>query len=694
MDYDPPSTELPNAEFENTAPDAEHPSNEFDLSAFINSPDFTNTFDPLRLQLSPPDQGFAFPSNEPIPNFTSIEMSANNELIFSQHIPYTDQTTYDDTANSDAANEQFWNEGCRTNDLSTDLLTYPEPQIPEHNILDYDGFTALEQPSLPLPPSSLTPRTLSNLCQRVAYEILHGKNVSTLPDTLLTQKSVGLGISSDLHPQSSILDPLTVTSLDEDLFQRKQKQYLDTSRPAHDPRPRYRPFGKEKPKLNPEKPHVRVNITTQGKTTRSGKLNQYDPKTHGGYIDTRPSEDWSHKSTSYEYNRWGELKSSDFSAMEMSNFLFKREANHLPHGSVNKPVLWIQRNPADSARRYPTMFSSKCRLDCCPEIIHHGKIQVGHFRVAIDEQWNEFGTSRDPFLVAGYVHLYCLERFLDFRQICQKLDVRVDERCIDKEPNASWSAACFGESKIAKNFIAECRKSYPRAVSAPLGGSWSTYNPTCDYRYQSTLAYRLSKDKVSQMSDSKFRQLTSRPQKESQFHVSFGDLERICAPQNRTQSKRKYDQLKTVANDSVSFTNTTIFGYAEASDGSADLQTPAQYVQPSSEMLAQMIARSMPAASPEEENLDERPLMSYSPWNGSTLFADMSDMDTALCEPGHKRARTGENMITDDEPLTNVGHTRIMSVDSLFGDFSSRTSPEIRQMDDSSLNPTLSEQGK
>ena len=90
-------------------------------------------------------------------------------------------------------------------------------------------------------------------------------------------------------------------------------------------------------------------------------------------------------------------------------------------------TLWVQCVPADSGSRYPTVESSKCRFEGCP--VPKNTIKKGEFRVCFDEwDWHPNAAKKDPFHNAGYVHLYCLEKFVDFPQLCKTGLVKGDNR--------------------------------------------------------------------------------------------------------------------------------------------------------------------------------------------------------------------------------------------------------------------------
>ncbi|KAK0121425.1 hypothetical protein ONS95_009719 [Cadophora gregata] len=123
----------------------------------------------------------------------------------------------------------------------------------------------------------------------------------------------------------------------------------------------------------------------------------------------------------FNYTIHGELNPRDrFSVQQMSEYI-----------SSHRARLWIQTVPADSGRRYPTKTSDKCRFINCPD--SNRTIRKGDYRVAFDEQPSN--TDKDPFHNAAYTHLYCLEKFLDFPQICKNFDVRPDVRKLKEGKN-------------------------------------------------------------------------------------------------------------------------------------------------------------------------------------------------------------------------------------------------------------------
>lgn len=97
-------------------------------------------------------------------------------------------------------------------------------------------------------------------------------------------------------------------------------------------------------------------------------------------------------------------------------------------------TLWIGWTPAQANDRYPNAeFSNVCRFHDCP--VKGGTFRGGYPRVAFDERMNTDGKSRDPYHVAGYMHLFCLEQHFDIIKLMEEVDVRLDTRVFAKEDN-------------------------------------------------------------------------------------------------------------------------------------------------------------------------------------------------------------------------------------------------------------------
>ncbi|KUJ21065.1 uncharacterized protein LY89DRAFT_424672 [Mollisia scopiformis] len=134
----------------------------------------------------------------------------------------------------------------------------------------------------------------------------------------------------------------------------------------------------------------------------------------------------------FKYTAFGELNPlSAFTPAQIAEYIGGHPLNQAANSDkFSGLTLLIQTVPADSGRRYPNKASDKCRFSCCPD--HLRTIRKGDFRVAFDEAQN---ATSDPYHNAGYVHLSCLERFLDFPQICKDFNVQPDTRVLPEGKN-------------------------------------------------------------------------------------------------------------------------------------------------------------------------------------------------------------------------------------------------------------------
>ncbi|CAG8981251.1 hypothetical protein HYALB_00003849 [Hymenoscyphus albidus] len=140
----------------------------------------------------------------------------------------------------------------------------------------------------------------------------------------------------------------------------------------------------------------------------------------------------------FQYTKYGELAvGQEFTTEQLVDFLFQNPN----HGMQQFPqdvtayrensglTIWIQNPPADSSKRYPEKGSDKCRWAECPVKDH--TIHKGFYRVAFDERsryWADRNVFLDPYHNAGYMHLFCFEKMVDFPSVSKLLNVRPDTR--------------------------------------------------------------------------------------------------------------------------------------------------------------------------------------------------------------------------------------------------------------------------
>lgn len=306
-------------------------------------------------------------------------------------------------------------------------------------------------------------------------------------------------------------------------------------------------FAAEKPKADPGKTWIRVNAKTQGLSSRTGKINASDDIVRSHY-ETLPhlyAGGWSTgDGTSFHYLS-GELVKRTYTADEIRHFLLYHPATH-----ESPMVLWIQRAPADSAKRYRREESNKCKFAHCPASVFSRAIQVGHFQVAFDENWSAYADRSDPFRTAGFVHLYCLERFLDFADICRRCDVRPDARENLPEPTGKWAAGLGNglQYEIAARFVAAC-KDGTLAAKYPDYPFHAEYVSGEEKPHKNTLNYALNSAKLKTIPASKMNMLAGRARAASQMIVHRGDLELAVQARAAKAPSRQAAKRTRIASD-------------------------------------------------------------------------------------------------------------------------------------------------
>jgi len=285
----------------------------------------------------------------------------------------------------------------------------------------------------------------------------------------------------------------------------------------------------EQPKLDLDKPWIRINKTTRGETTRTAKVNQFDAST---VYTPRPHPlgNWNSGRNDFKYTTHGEWKDSTRPATAIRDFILRYPED------INRGIklkLMIQVTPTDSARRYLSQTWTKCRFAECPAYQNgSGTILHGHYRVAFDER--TFSSSADdpydPHLAAGaYVHLYCFERFLDMEEICRKAHVHADARVIAKEPRGKFAASLAGhpEYETVHKFIKEAMK--PGGNVRKIEG-WENYPHHKDYMgkpkpHEDTLVYRMHETKALARPPAQLKQFQARGIGPTHLLFNHGDLD-------------------------------------------------------------------------------------------------------------------------------------------------------------------------
>ena len=250
---------------------------------------------------------------------------------------------------------------------------------------------------------------------------------------------------------------------------------------------------------------------------RSAKLANYNPEDFYSALSAVP-ESWQ----GFKYTIDGELQRGKlYSVARIEEFLNQHPLHNTANGYDRKNsglILWIQRNPADSARRYPTSTSSRCRFKKCFAI--NNTINQGQYRVTFDEQ-SHLERNHDPHHNAGYVHLYCLEKHLDFPQLCATLNVRAEDRSLPSEIDSTnrMMLSSTAEQTTAQEFIDYC----------------TTFGQPLDYpdhqqpnrSHEGTLTWKLSRAKLENepSGQKKLRKARGMEKKGTALKNHMGNLE-------------------------------------------------------------------------------------------------------------------------------------------------------------------------
>ncbi|OBT64001.1 hypothetical protein VE03_06664 [Pseudogymnoascus sp. 23342-1-I1] len=288
---------------------------------------------------------------------------------------------------------------------------------------------------------------------------------------------VGQGISSNTINELSELHPLR-----QYLAQSSQKPPGPLKRVAGN---EYNPVSNGAPTLQiPAAKRLKTNngaasprsrratVKDESINPRTARRIEFDPTQYYQPLERIP-QSWGTVEPSgkpkFRYNGFGELKpGKTFTSGEMLEYLygtFPRPDNL----ESNNPSLFIQCVPSDSSSRYPTTLSNKCRFTDCP--VKTRTIPSGHFRVAFDEQNDE---KLDPYHCAGYVHLYCLERFCNFSCMAEYCNVVPDTRVLREGRNRMSITRDHSElARMCMVYMEECRHRDPQA------NGWEYKNTLC-----------------------------------------------------------------------------------------------------------------------------------------------------------------------------------------------------------------------
>ena len=230
------------------------------------------------------------------------------------------------------------------------------------------------------------------------------------------------------------------------------------------------PLG-HRPTVPLDKPWIRIDNKSKGLNRRSAMIDAFRPEKVYDPLPHAPNS-W----RGFEYTKCGELAEAEtYSVDQIRDYLYNHPLHTLTEDGTRRLQIRIQRLPVDSARRYPTSTSSRCRFAGC--FAAGNRILPGNFRVCFDEQsWQ--GNKYDPFLNAGYVHLFCLERFMNFPQIVQDLNVIPERRELLQEARG-MNRMSLGRGAVfvtTKKFLTACRNNQLAAFAEDMKARMPGWN--------------------------------------------------------------------------------------------------------------------------------------------------------------------------------------------------------------------------
>jgi hypothetical protein len=263
---------------------------------------------------------------------------------------------------------------------------------------------------------------------------------------------------------------------------------------------------------------------------RQANIESIDPSKYYHRLSEAPRS-WKprndNSTLTFQYDEYGELSVNDkFSPDQIGQYLYDHPLNYDQNDVYDyknsRLTLWIQVTPADSGRRYPCASSSKCRFADCP--IPNNSIRKGFFRVAFDEH-TVSGRQIDPYHCAGFVHLFCLEKFCDFPNICQNLTVLPDQRNLPE-----------GKNKMAVT------RDHEEMVEVVRTFMQSSQKPT-SWDYEQTLCFRLTSKHLEL--EPKVRKTTRYTRGGNHIALHKGDLDKFVEGEiHKVEQKRKLPKRK------------------------------------------------------------------------------------------------------------------------------------------------------
>lgn len=291
-------------------------------------------------------------------------------------------------------------------------------------------------------------------------------------------------------------------------------------------------------------PAVLTNQLRLSKDYQSTKRKHYMPNRAYKALEQAPKT-WD----IFQYTIDGELDPSRlFSADEINRYLMTHPLN-LGHRNPKESQLKLRvhRTPAASAKRFP--HGLWCRFKDCPM----RTINQGQILVMVDELSVRY-PNHDPFLNAAYFHLYCMERYCNFEEICANLNVTAKGR------DARWEDGrknrfCLGgeEEKVVEDFVEACRahggrKPWVTNACSEQPNACPHYDPP-SLAYKGTLCHQLIVTKLHHGGQGRINLRKDREDRAGYEGANItrhlGDLSKEAELREFSRCHRNQNQLKT-----------------------------------------------------------------------------------------------------------------------------------------------------
>ena len=285
------------------------------------------------------------------------------------------------------------------------------------------------------------------------------------------------------------------------------------------------------------------------------------------------------KQPMFRYHPSGEWRSQlAFSSDELA-YYFEQTKRSL--------VIWIQHQPAQYTHRFAQSSASmKCRFKGC--IAKNRTILKGFWRVAFDERAHlddpqETGTKYDPFLNAGYVHLYCIEKHFDIMDLIARFDIRPDNRTFRFEQR--------NPMKISRDYV-ELADSFTNWHCTRKNAIHRGEDPRERKRGENRLWYRLTLDTLELENNGRKRHRVERGGINLEVHM--GNLRKFCFMQDQKLIKDKARRAKEKQEE---FERAAL-GIDMLRDSTASISSPHQSPTPQSlDPLASHLSHTSPQVS-------------------------------------------------------------------------------------------------